>query len=67
LSQFFHLDNPVPDPVEAKTISNPNPKNSYYPAGLDSKIRILYTTAPQTCVREPIKTVLLNSILKNKG
>jgi len=22
LSQFFHLDNPVPDPVEVKTISN---------------------------------------------
>jgi len=29
LSQFFHLDNPVPDPVEAKTISNPNPKILY--------------------------------------
>jgi len=26
LSQIFQLDNPVP--VEAKTISNPNPKNS---------------------------------------
>jgi len=25
---FFHLDNPVPDPVETETISNPNPKNS---------------------------------------
>jgi len=42
---FFHLDNPVPNPVETETLSNPNPKNSWYPAGLDSKIRILYTTA----------------------
>jgi len=25
---FFHLDNPVPDPVETQTISNPNSKNS---------------------------------------
>jgi len=32
---LFHLDNP--DPVEKKTISNPNPKKSKYPAGLDSK------------------------------
>jgi len=24
------LDNPVPDPVEEKTISNPNPKNAQY-------------------------------------
>ena len=41
---LFHLDNPGPDPVESKMISNPNPKNTKYPAGLDSKIRILYTT-----------------------
>jgi len=41
---LFHLDNPDPNPVERKTISNPNPKNQY-PAGLDSKFRILYTTA----------------------
>ena len=41
---FFNLDNPDPNPVERKTISNPNPKNSKYLAGLDSKIRILYTT-----------------------
>jgi len=38
------LDNPVPDPVEEETTSNPNPKNTQYPAVLDSKIRILYTT-----------------------
>jgi len=25
---LFHLDNPVPDPVEKQTISNPNPKKS---------------------------------------
>jgi len=41
---LFHLDNPDPNPVERKTISNPNPKKSKYPAGLDSKILILYTT-----------------------
>ena len=41
---LFHLDNPVPDLVEEETISNPNPKNYRYPAGLDSKIRIQYTT-----------------------
>ena len=39
------MDNPVTEPVEEETVSNPNPKNSQYPAGLDSKIRILYTTA----------------------
>ena len=48
ISSFLHghdlrrLDNP--DPVEWETISNPNPKNSYNPAGLDSKIPIIYTT-----------------------
>ena len=48
---LFHLDNPVPDPVEEEAISKPNPKNSQYPAGLDSKIRILYTTiADPGCV-----------------
>ena len=41
---FFHLDNPVLDPVAMQTISNPNPKNYWYPVGLNSKIRILYTT-----------------------
>jgi len=41
---LFHLDNPNPDPVERKTISNTNPKKSQYSAGLDSKTRILYTT-----------------------
>jgi len=40
--RLFHLVNP--DPVETETVSNPNPKNSQYPAGLNSKIRILYTT-----------------------
>jgi len=40
----FHWDKPDPNPVERKTISNPNPKKSKHPAGLDSKIRILYTT-----------------------
>jgi len=39
---LFHLDNP--DPVERQMISNPNPKTSKYPAGLDSKIRIICTT-----------------------
>jgi len=39
---LFYLDNP--DPVERKTIFSLNPKKSKYPAGLDSKIRILYTT-----------------------
>jgi len=43
-ARFFHLDKPDPNPVERKTISNPNPKKTKYPAGLDSKIRILYTT-----------------------
>jgi len=40
----FYLDNP--DPVERETISKPIQikKKSKYPAGLDSKIRILYTT-----------------------
>ena len=42
----FHLDNP--DPVEEEPIPNPNPTISQYLAGLDSKIRILYTTAPCT-------------------
>jgi len=42
---LFHLDNPDPNPVERKTISNPNPKKFKYPAGLDSKIRILHITA----------------------
>jgi len=52
---FFHLDNPVTDPVEEKTISNPNPKNSQYPPGLDSKIRILYTRGSQIFgVMEPM-------------
>ena len=47
MSSFFyghnlsHLDNP--DPVEEDTISNPNPKNSQYPAGLDANNRILYS------------------------
>ena len=49
---LFHLDNP--DPVEEKTISNPNPKNSQYPAGLDSKVSILYTTG--RCVQTPFDT-----------
>ena len=44
---LFHLDNPDPNPVERESISNPNPTESKYPAGLDSKIRILYTTG--TC------------------
>jgi len=42
---LFHLDEPDPDPIERETISNPNRKKSNYPAGLDAKIRILYTTA----------------------
>jgi len=47
---LFDLDNPDRNPAERKTISNPNPKKSKYPAGLDSKIRILYTTGLQVTV-----------------
>jgi len=46
---LFHLDNP--DPLERETISIPNPKQSKNPAGLDSKIRILYTTAAVLSVK----------------
>ena len=42
---LFHLDNPA----EEETISNPNPKNSLYPAGLDSKLRVLYNTEGHLC------------------
>jgi len=45
---LFHLDNPDPNPAERKTISNLNAKKSKYPAGMDSKIRILYTTGAGT-------------------
>jgi len=38
-SSLFPLDSPV----ERETISNPNPKISKYPAGMDFKIRILHT------------------------
>ena len=41
---LFHLDKPDPDPIERETITNPIQKNKY-PAGLDSKILMLYTTA----------------------
>jgi len=64
--KLFHLDNPVPYPVEEKTISNPNPKNFQYPAGLDSEIRCqakLLTSANfLTCYCYPV--ILLIRIQK---
>jgi len=42
------LDNSVPDSVEEETVSNPNPKNSQNPAGLDTKVEPLSILEHQT-------------------
>jgi len=46
LSQFFHLDNPVPDPVEAKMISIPMQIQNILNILPDWTLKsVLYTTA----------------------
>ena len=61
---LFHLDNPVLDPVEEETVSNPNPKHFQYTAGLNSKIRILYTTGVPFIAKRCTVQIEISNILQ---